>query len=402
MNTIIIILIFIQFFIKNSLTIECLDFIVSRSDTSIIESVNDKKCSANYCTYVSTEFLLNENNKSIWIPSRYSRECTNLPEITIGNININSLNICKLIYDPNQLLRYYVKICNTKLCNEQCEITSNENNTSTNNNNNNNNINIYIGSNCCDNKSLDCCQNLNKKPDCCNKVLPHWPPLGPQLQNTSITSSNTNDKYYLANFKCCNGNNPQCCNILDSTNICCMMMLQYYKEPNINAGAKNTLIVPTYQNNELIETYDTVMLNNICCKNFKPNCCSNNLNTIPCCNKYSNVMHPGPISTSSLNNGMIYSNKVGQPNIPVSLSTSNKNEIINPFLKCCDEKNPFCCIPVETANSCCLKILYNNHKLKNHSLNFVLNENNSSHFKISFKYFTTLYFFILCLFIINF
>lgn len=51
MTTIIIILILIQFLIKNVSTIECLDFILSRSDTSLIESVDDRKCFANYCTY---------------------------------------------------------------------------------------------------------------------------------------------------------------------------------------------------------------------------------------------------------------------------------------------------------------------------------------------------------------
>lgn len=51
MIRIIITLIFIVFLIEKGLTIECLDFVISRSDTTNIESVDDKKCFANYCTY---------------------------------------------------------------------------------------------------------------------------------------------------------------------------------------------------------------------------------------------------------------------------------------------------------------------------------------------------------------
>uniref|UniRef100_A0A0K0EWP2 Phlebovirus_G2 domain-containing protein n=1 Tax=Strongyloides venezuelensis TaxID=75913 RepID=A0A0K0EWP2_STRVS len=381
------------FLIEKGLTIECLDFVISRSDTNNIESVDDKKCFANYCTYVSTEVLLTKNNNTTWVPTRYARECTNQLKITIGSINVDSLNLCNLVYDSSQQVRYYTKICNSNFCNEQCDVYSYENSK----NNNNNNINVYIGNNCCNNKSPNCCQNSQTRPSCCSKILPHWPPLGPQLTTQPSIPQDENDKFYLANIKCCSYNNPICCNKSEITNICCMKMLQIYKEPLIASKTDDFINSGLTDKNQLTKTYNGIMLNNICCKNNEPNCCSNNFNTIPCCNDQFKIMHPGPVIENSLKKEHTLHQKFEKINTPIHIVTNSNDNISNPFSNCCNEKNPFCCIPVETANECCLKVLYREQKVSSYPIKSItsLNKINSSNIKLSSKYLAIISLFII-------
>uniref|UniRef100_A0A0N4Z334 DUF753 domain-containing protein n=1 Tax=Parastrongyloides trichosuri TaxID=131310 RepID=A0A0N4Z334_PARTI len=343
--------------IKLVSSVECLHYIISDIDQSNIESVDDRTCTDNYCTFVLTEKLVYVNNVNKWVPTRYARECTNDPKITIGNKLIDSVNACNIVYDSQDQVRYSVKICNSNFCNEQCETTSTPSPA---------NVNIIINPNCCQNNNPYCCQNIHNAPNCCNnKKLPLWPPLGPQINNHLPTLSSINNDLNTANLKCCNSINPQCCFNSESINTCCTFVIKVIREMSVGNLITTTTIQPTTSN--LPDSNDLFIISNICCHNSSPNCCGHSLNANSCCNNYHKFLHPGPV-ISNTNDHKITS--FSQPQSLNALSKvkskDNENIVNNPFSHCCDSTNPFCCIPIENANSCCKKVLYRNIPIPNY------------------------------------